>query len=248
MIPGTCHSKFDRCLKTAVGLLLLSGLFHGPRAVAGVIEESGFSSRQLRSVYAMPRPDGGTYGLLLYFHGTGGAASYKSVPGTLVSVARKHRLWPVSIRAPDGFNWPSQSWESRNGFAEYVDDLLRKRLLRLPWVDSRRIFFMGWSAGAIFLSGDFLPHFGAGYRGAALMFCGGGMPFLPAVYKVEDLKKNMVLYYRIGQKDFLFRQTMPAVKFYRRFGVRVLVRVGQEAGHCNFDMAKELKEGLAKIR
>lgn len=219
--------------------------FSIPQASGAIVEKKFRDPRGLSSVYAYPKlPESGTYGLMIFFHGSGGGPGYKHNLHRLKTVGKAFKLWPLAIRAPNGRNWPNTDPQKDNGFSNYVVDLLRKEVFKWPIIDSDKVVFVGWSAGSTFLAGDFLPFFGWEFKGGAVLLCGGGLPYHMGIANLKELIKNQRLYFRIGTGDFLYQQARDVANFYRDAGVWVRGKMPKESGHCSFSMETELSAGL----
>ena len=146
----------------------------------------GFSSGGLSSeyhVYAGGLDADEPVGLLLQFHGDGAyefrnpSSSY-SLGGAngIVAKAREHNLITVPVLAPDtagSVTW----WESGSANADYVRALLAHLRSEYPEIRSDRIWLVGYSGGAQFITQFFLPeHSETIGGGGSVVFGGGGAP------------------------------------------------------------------------
>ncbi len=133
-------------------------------------------------VYAAGLPRTAPVGLLLQFHGDGAyefnnpTSSY-SLGGTsgIVAQARRHGMITVPVLTPDtvgSVTW----WESGSQNADFVRDLLRYLFTQYD-VDTGRIWLVGYSGGAQFVTQFFLPKYSSLIGGGgAVVFGGGGVP------------------------------------------------------------------------
>ena len=129
--------------------------------------------------------------------------------------------------------------------------LLHDTILKDPALDQTRIVFVGFSAGSTFLSGDYLPEKATEYKGGAVMLCGGGPPVTPSSWQVTMLEKgfdeSFKLYYYIAEDDFLYRQTMEGIYFWKMRRASPILVAPKSGGHCGFDFIKTLELGLTAV-
>jgi hypothetical protein len=131
--------------------------------------------------------------------------------------------------------------------ASYLKGLLSEALKnKFPHLAKGRYVFVGLSAGSTFLSGDFLPDYIQDYPGgSAVLLCGGGPPLTASASKpvTGDFKMEVV----ITVEDFLYNQTLDAVRYWRNRRVPVNLNRLQKGGHCAFDIEQELKAALQRL-
>ena len=201
--------------------------------------------------YTIQKPQGGgnRNGYLLFFHGSGNTDGYASVFPTLAKVADEFRLVPVALQAPNSAHtWANAASGPGNKHEAYVRSFIDKELRK---GGSDKIYFVGFSAGSTFLSGDLFPRFISDYRGGAVLLCGGGGPVALSkeVFKplALDVAQRFPLYFYIQQKDFLFQQTTEGIMYWRQRNATVSYEFPEGGTHCGFDLGDELRKGLRKI-
>lgn len=147
-------------------------------------------------------------GVLAFFHGSGNSSGYASQFGTLQTLGKEYDLIPLAIQAPNNaITWPDDATGPSNQHVAYAKSLLERVIYTgHPEIDPDRSFFVGFSAGSTFLSGDFLPALFDHYRGGAVMLCGGGGPVGRAASSIAPLPpavaKAFPLYFYIQKGDF----------------------------------------------
>jgi hypothetical protein len=196
--------------------------------------------------YRIDRPAPGTkLGVLVYFHGSGSTASYAANFSDLSKIAASFDLAPVALQAPDGaITWAEKGPSS--GRIPYAQALLKTEVFgKSPNLDINKTIFVGVSAGATFIAGDFLPSHIKDYRGGAVLLCGGASPIYPI--KIATTKKDFKMYAVIHPTDFLFGQTIAGVDFWRNRGLLVKTIQPMVAGHCGFDLNAALREGIGFV-
>lgn len=114
------------------------------------------------------------------FHGDGAYEFYHPTssyslggPTGIIAAAHAHGCITVSLLSPDGSDtW----WQNGTANARYFHDLLSK-LTSEDNVDSSRIWLVGYSGGAQFITQFYLPRYSSQIdAGGAIMFGGGGRP------------------------------------------------------------------------
>jgi poly(3-hydroxybutyrate) depolymerase len=126
----------------------------------------------LRSTYKITVPADATskvYGLHVHLHGDGGGG-YRDYPNR----ETRNDLIGVTVLSPNR----GQSWNGAAGpqHARYLNELIQNDLIKKYNINLDRIYFSGVSGGAYFLSGYFIPTFGAQYNSGAFLMCGGMAP------------------------------------------------------------------------
>lgn len=181
-------------------------------------------------------------GALIYFHGSGATPRYASNFSELTKVARRFDLTPVALQAPDNaVTWAEKGPQS--GRIDYANDLIKSEVFgKSPLIDIKKTIFVGVSAGATFVSGDFLPKYIEDYGGGAVLLCGGAPPIYPA--RVGSSVKNFRMFAAIHPTDFLFSQTMAGVDFWRSFGLAIKTIQPAGSGHCGFDLWAAMADGI----
>ena len=147
-------------------------------------------------------------GLLVQFHGDGAyefknpTSSY-SLGGSrgIVAAARARNLITVPVLAPDNsgdITW----WESGTSNADYVRDLVA-HLTSQYNVRSDRIWLVGYSGGAQFITQFLLPKYPSlvAKGGGAVMFGGGGQPRVTAQPFSAAVLANFPMHWYTGAAD-----------------------------------------------
>jgi poly(3-hydroxybutyrate) depolymerase len=192
--------------------------------------------------------------LLVYFHGAGAGPHYDSQMNELTRAADAYKMALLMIQAPNGtLSWAEPGPGSALRHVDYVNSLLEDKVYSVHQELSRqRTVFVGWSAGSTFISGDFLPSKVNKYQGGAILLCGGGPPVLPTLPENSlpisaQTKAGFKVFYYIHGGDFLARQTMEGVVYWRDRGLAVGGEHPRGAGHCAFDLSKTLDRGLRYV-
>lgn len=196
--------------------------------------------------YTIDRPSSDAKrGALVYFHGSGATKSYAANFSELMQVAQKFDLTPVALQAPDGaITWAEKGPPS--GRVPYVQALLKTEVFgKSPNLDINKTIFVGVSAGATFVAGDFLPSYFKDYGGGAVLLCGGASPIYPM--KIATSIKDFKMYVAIHPTDFLFGQTIMGVDFWRNRGITVKTIQPAGGGHCGFDLNAAMLEGIGFV-
>jgi hypothetical protein len=184
-------------------------------------------------------------GVLVYFHGSGSTANYAAKFSDLSDIARQFDLTPVALQAPDGaITWAEK--DAPSGRIPYAHALLKAEVFgKFPNLDANKSIFVGISAGATFISGDFLPSYINEYGGGAVLLCGGSSPIYQN--QLRGKFKNFKMFVAIHPTDFLFSQTVDGVDFWRSFGLTIKSIQPPGKGHCGFDIDKAMKDGISFI-
>ena len=144
-------------------------------------------------------------GLVLQFHGDAAyefnnpTSSY-SLGGSkgIIQAARSRGYITVPVLAPDtqgAVTW----WESGSANADYVRDLLAHLKTRFQ-VNTDRIWLVGYSGGAQFITQFYLPKHSATIAGGgAIMFGGGGTPRVTA--QPFTLQSKFKMHWYTGAND-----------------------------------------------
>lgn len=189
-------------------------------------------------------------GLLVVLHGRGGhaAAQLSTMATQFKAVACKRNLALVVPEAASANrNWP---FERAGGDKQdqFLNELLEKKIPTLVKIKKpHTTFFVGISAGATFLMGDFYPRHAQRYSGAAIALCGGSWPTDTRQLTELGKFKKMPLAIRISEKDFLFRQARAGIVAYEKARIPVYKRITSESGHCAFSMDEATEEALSQI-
>ena len=193
--------------------------------------------------YRIDRPaPGAKLGVLVYFHGSGSTASYAANFSDLSKIAASFDLAPVALQAPDGaITWAEKG--PKSGRIPYAHALLKTEVFgKSPNLDINKTVFVGVSAGATFVAGDFLPSYLKDYGGGAVLLCGGAVPIYPA--KSSAGTRDFKMFVAIHPTDFLFGQTIAGVDFWRNRGLLVKTIKPLAGGHCGFDLNAAMLEGI----
>ena len=181
--------------------------------------------------------------LLVFFHGSGGAAGYAQPMKNLKTIADDYGFHIMSIKAPTGNNWPNPDFAKDNGHITYAHEAIQQQVKALG---IKKVVFLGWSAGSTFLVGDFIPVVGSYYQGGAIMLCGGGRPYFDQFYRLSLIRKNMRLYFRVGSKDFLYDQVREVIAHYQKAQIKLSYMLTKEK-HCGFSLVAATREGLQAL-
>lgn len=183
-------------------------------------------------------------GLLVFFHGSGATQSYATNFDALDAVGKKLGLLAMAVQAPNGWDtWANHARGPSNQHDRYVKNLLDKVFPTIPDLNKDKILFVGISAGATFLSGDFLPRFISRYRGGAVLLCGGGGPLSADRSLMSPLQnpRALPLAYYIQQADFLYRQTVQGIAYWKSRKAEVSADTPAGGSHCGFDVNAQLE-------
>jgi hypothetical protein len=184
-------------------------------------------------------------GLLLQFHGDGAyeflhpSSSY-SLGGSngIVAKARAHNLITVPVLSPDkvgSVTW----WESGSENADYVRALLTHLRSEYPAIRSDRIWLVGYSGGAQFITQFYLPkHSDTIAGGGSVVFGGGGSPRVVVNPFASALKDAFPMHWYTGLADDgsggsynALRDARAGSAFYRDQGFLVDLETPSGVGH-----------------
>jgi hypothetical protein len=184
-------------------------------------------------------------GLLLQFHGDGAyeflhpSSSY-SLGGSngIVAKAREHNLITVPVLSPDkvgSVTW----WESGSENADYVEALLAHLRSEYPAIRSDRIWLVGYSGGAQFITQFYLPkHSDTIAGGGSVVFGGGGSPRVVVKPFASALKSAFPMHWYTGLADDgsggsynALRDARAGSAFYRDRGFVVDLETPSGVGH-----------------
>ncbi|MGJ3508183.1 hypothetical protein [Enemella sp. A6] len=146
-------------------------------------------------------------GLVLYFHGDGAEEfdhpddpDCLGGPDGVVSVARERGFVTVAVRTPDTdtLTW----WESGATNSEYVAALV-ERITNQYRIDPHRVWLVGYSGGAQFITQHYLPTRSDTISGGgAVLFGGGGRPDNVDEDPYADaLKQHFDMFWYTGADD-----------------------------------------------
>ena len=205
-------------------------------------QEVSYNRNALRSRYKINAPadtaTGKLYGLHVHLHGDGGGG-YQDFPNR----ATRDGLIGVAVLSP---NEPGRMPQWARGapvdHADFLNELIRNELLNKYNIDRDRIYFSGVSGGAYFLSGYFLPKYGAEYKSGAFLMCGGMAP--PTGFSDPSFLKDFRIHWQVtaGERPGIMNSVEGAMQAYRE-GLRAArglsaqqsVEIKGSGGHCAFD-------------
>lgn len=214
--------------------------------------ESGKNGRYLAE-WPRPGTKNGEWGLLVFLPGSGPPASYASAYSIVSRTAKELRLVPLIVQAPAGaVTWAASGNGPHNQHDVYLKSLLERSVYsQYPAIDRTRTYFVGYSAGSTFLSGDFLSRHIDSYQGGTLLLCGGGGPVSSSASLYLPLKtthvSQMPIFLYIQKKDFLYDQALQGASYWKSRRARIEVETPDGGGHCAFDLGRELQRGLKKL-
>lgn len=140
-------------------------------------------------------------GVVFQFHGDGGYEfknpTYK-LPG-LNKEAKDHNMIFVSMKAPNTQNvW----WSDLDGNGEYARALIKNQVLAKYNIDKSKVWLVGYSGGAEFISFELLQeHSDLFTGGGAVMFGGGGAPRSFERTPTAAFKSNFHMTWYTGLND-----------------------------------------------
>jgi hypothetical protein len=215
-----------------------------------------YQSKNLAAKYWIGSPKASTDGLLFYFHGDGGSSGVQQQLLRLAPVASENRLAIAGAATPIGNSWygvvEPKTPEHPFPTAQFFDEML-KAILSKHHVDRGRVFLTGISGGAVFITGRYLPRYGAGYRGGAVLLCGGSATDTytngKEIYlNPPEFRANFPMYFFTMKGDYLYQQILEGTKSYRDAGFSVLSKFPDGGGHCSFSINDQLAAGLQSLR
>ncbi len=227
--------------------------YSGPRyskgtgGAAGFVEQEFTAANGLESSYKINVPaDAGAkkpYGLHIHVHGDGGGG-YADFPNE----ETRDGLIGVTVKAPNA----SLTWGRAAGrtHGEYLQDLIQSELVKKYNVDLERIYFSGVSGGAYFLTGNFIPSYGKGYRTGAFLMCGGEAPRV--AFDEPEFLKDFSIYWQVtaGERNDILASVRRSMRAYKTAldGVAgdakmQMSEIVGDGGHCEFD-GEEYTSGI----
>jgi hypothetical protein len=197
------------------GLKVRATACTGPSAPAATFTSDAYDQPFIDSgalastyhVYAAGLPASGA-GLLLHFHGDGAyeydnPADEYALGGNrgIPTVARAKGYITVVVKAPDttgDVTW----WEAGARNADYVAELLAD-LTSTYSIDTSKIWLMGYSGGAQFITQYFVPEYGTSLLedGGGALILGGGGTYAGTPTFSAALKANFPMHWWTGQLD-----------------------------------------------
>lgn len=155
-------------------------------------------------------------GIVIHLHGDGAYGfnnpnSSYALGGNegIRAVARRHNMITLSVLTPDRDTGDYTWWWQGVGYAKYIHDLI-DHIYGKYNIDKTRVWFVGYSGGAQFITQYYLPEYaGSGQveTGGALMFGGGdnpltGDPERGVVNGIPtDFKQRFRMYWGAGTAD-----------------------------------------------
>ncbi len=187
-------------------------------------------------------------GVLVVLHGKGGQTQLSSLAKRFKLLACSRNLAVIAPAASSvNQNWP---FERAGGDKQdmFLNELLKNELpQRIKLKKNFETHFVGISAGATFLMGDFYPRHAHRYVGSAIALCGGSWPTDQSKLKEKTNFNKLPLAIRISSKDFLFQQSEAGIRAYKAEGIPILQRITHEQGHCNFSLTEATNELLTEL-
>ncbi len=159
-------------------------------------------------VFAADVDDTRSVGLLVQFHGDGAyefdnptsSYSYGGSAG-LRAVAVQHNMIMLAARTPDTVGSPTW-WEAGSANADYARDLIQSVVLNRYDIDPQRIWLVGYSGGAQFITRYFLPKYSSMITdGGSVVFGGGGTPAVTVQPFASSLVSGFRMYWYTGAAD-----------------------------------------------
>lgn len=164
--------------------------------------------RGLYHVYAANLDPSRPVGLMVQFHGDGAYEfdhpdSTYSLGGRtgIRAQASAHNMLLLVARTPDTTGSPTW-WESGSANADYARDLVRSVVLDRFAVARHRVWLIGYSGGAQFVTQYFLPRYsGLLDGGGVVVFGGGGAPRVTPAPFAADLVRRLPMHWYTGASD-----------------------------------------------
>lgn len=188
-------------------------------------------------------------GLMVVLHGRGGHTQLDKLAQRFKTIACSRNLAVVVPAASSSNqNWP---FEREGGDKQdlFLIEILKNEIQKKTKItEPSDTVFIGISAGATFLMGDFYPRHANLYRGAAIALCGGSWPTDKSKLKEKENFKKFPLTLRISKKDFLYKQSEAGIRTYEAHGIPVIKKITHEQGHCNFPLETAAEELLNELK
>lgn len=97
------------------------------------------------------------------------------------------------------------------------------------------ILYVGFSGGSHFITGGFIPRYGATRAGIAAVNCGGIAPYTDFIWDPkDDAHKDWVLAFTVGEHDFVLGDAQKGAAYYRERGFDVNVHELPGVEHCGY--------------
>lgn len=146
-------------------------------------------------------------GALLQFHGDGGG-EYKSPDSSwsmggangIIAAGKAHNLVVIPMQTPDTatMTW----WREGKANAAYVAEFLQSVVYNELGINKNRIWLVGHSGGANFITQEAIPTFGSQIAGGgAIVFGGGGAPYGKSGTLPSNLALTFPMHWCTGTKD-----------------------------------------------
>jgi hypothetical protein len=188
-------------------------------------------------------------GLLVYLHGDG-AEEYDNMFNDLTLYSRSLGFAHLQTRAPDslmlednitGITEMTASWRAEPLRNTARLDSLITYVLSLPSArEIQNVYFTGASGGAVFITRDFLPRYGAKYTGGAILLCGGMQPDLIPNFE-SDWIPHFFLDFYTQQQDIIYNEALVAANYYTSLGFSTDPDFPPGGSHCGFDVGEVLQ-------
>ncbi len=179
--------------------------------LADVTFQSFTASNGLRSqfhIYAAQIDPRKPVGLMIQFHGDGAyefnnpnSTYFLGGPLGLRAEAAKRNMVLLVARTPDvegSITW----WESGVANADYARDLIQSQALDRYDIDTTRVWLVGYSGGAQFVTKFLLPKYSAMFGGGgAVIFGGGGRPSITVTPFAPSFVSRFPMHWYTGALD-----------------------------------------------
>jgi hypothetical protein len=207
----------------------------GSGGATGQIEQTFTASNGKSASYkTVIPPDIGpskTYGLNIHLHGDGGG-DYGWLFQPNVRIAKEHGLIGVVVLAP---NFQRRWYNDGMQNAKFLDELIQNEFFTKWNIDKSRVYFSGVSGGAQFLTGQFIPTYGAKYNSGAVLLCGGPGNWQNSINSTPEFISSFRLYWYSHTGDFLYDQIEAGIRYYKGLGMKVDSEIIPGGSHCDFD-------------
>lgn len=201
----------------------------GSGGQVGKIDTSHRDSQGAQARYEMTVPQdvhsrAKPYGLLIYLHGD----NYNELrggyfQGRMAQLGQRYNLLPIAVYSPDLNRQSGSQWWGGNGrHADFLHDLLQKRVGQDYNVDFSKVYLYGMSGGSQFVTKYFIPRYGEFYAGGVAPMCGGNSSeqYEP-VRRPDIVKNNFRFFFYTHGKDFLYSAVRKTVAYFQRLGFSV---------------------------
>lgn len=246
-LPGSVNSGDANPASTPLPTPTPARSTQGTGGALGLVEDSYTAVNGLSGKIRLQVPQdhgpGHPHGLLVYLHGDGGK-DYDWFFDDVKDAAEANGLIAMSARSPnDGAAW----YKNGEKQAEYLDEVLQKRVFPQYDITFAQVVFVGASGGSQFLTGQFIPKYGANYEGGSLQMCGGPRNWLANFPAKPEFLKRFTLAFYTQRGDMLFPQVEQGIAYYESQGMQVLKELPDGTGHCAFKMKDVVKKYVPLI-